>query len=92
VSDTLACTDLYKTAFLMLRGHRVTTTRLPSGRTRFDFPAAAADDACAFEQGAGVSATLYADMLRRVKKMLAASPTHFPIEVDTNARSSRSAA
>jgi len=72
---TIATFDLYVAGFLMVHGH-VPRIVPVDGRSRFDFPPTAQDAMEAFDRGEQVSAALYADALRRLKKLMFSKTPH----------------
>ena len=61
--------DLYTAGYCMARGHVVKVVPV-NGRSRFDFPASAQQAIDEFQRGEPISAALYADALRRLKKTM----------------------
>jgi len=72
---TISTFDLYTAGFLMVHGH-VPRIVPVDGRSRFDFPSVAQDAMEAFDRGEQVSAALYADALRRLKKLMFSKTPH----------------
>lgn len=67
-------TNLYLASYLMARGHAIRVVKLSPSRCEFIFPPAAATDAGSYDEGAAISAPLYADALRRLKGLVSRAP------------------
>ena len=60
-------TDVGKAAYLQLRGHQATITVSDNGSWTFGFDPSARSEVIAYDQGAVVSAKLFAQAIRQLK-------------------------
>jgi hypothetical protein len=80
MADPYSTQDLYEAAACLLHGHPVTVVRLPNGRARFDFPAAATETARAYALGLTGPLLVYGNALRRLKKQMNEPTTQLTTE------------